>query len=425
MSSDNQDEKHVKTKQEEEAEMSAPALDSLHELSSLLEKIEASRPPSPSPATANAGSVLELPLSQQEKDKGTVLKMKCHLYRLQEDSIEWSAIGNDFIEIRHIDEADQYYFCMPRKQDGAKFDLYHPVSAQEMQYHADSEGSWIWTANDFSGDKPVALTYAVKFKTVQQAEHFKKKHDEYSVLNHQKQQEQRVRAQSLHEEKQKADKSHPTKYGWPLVTKEDLQSMLANEIVNAVADDTWTERYKSDKIVVWTRLFENTGNIQVKAQAVVRGHTPEKIFNLIYDLKRNSSWGNTWKTLESLENLDENNECIYMVLNTPFGVSYRDFIQFRSYYVNDDKSLYMIGLRNGSHPSKPEQYGMVRGETLGVNGYIFRSIDDGSGKPATRVTLTTAVDVKGYVPKALFNWICARNPKTWSTDIQIACDKYA
>jgi hypothetical protein len=171
--------------------------------------------------------------------------------------------------------------------------------------------------------------------------------------------------------------------------------------------------------------FGDTGLLQMKAQVILRGYTPQLVFNLIYDLKKNLTWGSTWKTLEAIEQINALNEAIYLVINTPFGVSYRDFVQFRGYHISDDKRLFVMCLKNGIHPNKPEQYGMVRGETLGIGGYIFRRIDDGTdGVPVTRVTNVAAVDPKGYIPKSIVNWLCARNPKSWDSALRAACKQH-
>merc|ERR1711948_154595 len=73
--------------------------------------------------------------------------------------------------------------------------------------------------------------------------------------------------------------------------------------------------------------------------------------------------------------------------------------------------------RSMEHPSKPEQPGLVRLESI-ITGYVFHKPPNSS---TTRIFVALMVDPRGYVPKWIVNHMASKKAQDWCTALYRAC----
>lgn len=66
-----------------------------------------------------------------------------------------------------------------------------------------------------------------------------------------------------------------------------------------------------------------------------------------------------------------------------------------------------------SHPHHPNK---IRGETI-VAGYLITNL----GKTSCELQLISMVDIKGAVPKVIYNMVASKAPKSWIENLQNYC----
>nr|CAG4642549.1 EOG090X078K [Evadne anonyx] len=113
-----------------------------------------------------------------EEDEDALFSDRSFLYRYDQETKEWKEKGRGDMKILKHKTSGRVRLLMRREQV-LKICCNHYISPQlSLQPLQTSERSWTWTARDFSEGELVQETLALKFKTKDQAQKFKKVFDE-------------------------------------------------------------------------------------------------------------------------------------------------------------------------------------------------------------------------------------------------------
>jgi len=119
-----------------------------------------------------------------------------------------------------------------------------------------------------------------------------------------------------------------------------------------------------------------------------------------FDFFRDESKAKSWDAdlLESVphEKIDEDTTIYYLLYNTPFPITKREFVVVRHHKKYSDGS-FLIANFSINHPSFKENSNAVRGATI-ISGWSLKP-DNGQ----TRVTRITRLDPKGSIPAWVVN----------------------
>ena len=147
----------------------------------------------------------------------------------------------------------------------------------------------------------------------------------------------------------------------------------------------------------------------------------EPLFKLIIDCDARMDWDKIVKKFEVYEKLDDISDVIYCVIKTPPTFSNRDYVQYRHFMHNKrnkemiekynlftrEHEYYVLYLKSVEIPELPPVKGLVRADTL-ITGYLIEQI----GRDVM-FTMVLQTDVKGYIPKSIFNRVSTRVPGMW------------
>ena len=146
-----------------------------------------------------------------------------------------------------------------------------------------------------------------------------------------------------------------------------------------------------------------------------------QLFTLIINCEERKKWDKIIKDLYITEKLDDYSDIIYCVIKTPPGFSDRDYVQYR-YYLNNKKNAdliekynlpiceneyYILYLKSVIKEDIPHVKNLVRAETI-ITGYMIEQ--DGED---IKFTMVLQTDVKGNIPKSIFNRVSTRVPGMW------------
>ena len=76
----------------------------------------------------------------------------------------------------------------------------------------------------------------------------------------------------------------------------------------------------------------------------------------------------------------------------------------------------MIQFKSIELPEFPPNRNKIRGETI-VSGYLITALD----KNSCQLELISMVDIKGDVPKFLYNLVATKAPKSWIENLKNYC----
>lgn len=205
-----------------------------------------------------------------------------------------------------------------------------------------------------------------------------------------------------------------TRQAFPLIVEEDLSNLLAQEMIDE--KDGWKIALQDDgrNLKVYMRAARD-GIKVVLAQVTLPGLSAEHVFDSIVSIPQLLEWDGTFQTITMVEQLDPLNEVVYLVADNPpppFSrlVDQRDFVIFRHAEIDRKKGVYLHVLRNGESDRCPPKLPYVRGELVGVIGYVIRDLP-GVG---CKLTLSTASDLKGSIPQYAVNFVAKRTPIKWT-----------
>jgi hypothetical protein len=151
--------------------------------------------------------------------------------------------------------------------------------------------------------------------------------------------------------------------------------------------------------------------VLVRAYATIKNVSIENVFYHIVDPTMRPSWDTNFSSFSLLP--AQEGEVLYCTLNAPFGVTPRDFLQYRRCIVED--GVVTIIMRSATHVQKPPAPGFIRAETY-ISGYVMRQ----SGED-TQLFLMTQTDIKGLIPKWIVNSMAAKAPAQWIENLERSC----
>lgn len=161
--------------------------------------------------------------------------------------------------------------------------------------------------------------------------------------------------------------------------------------------------------------------VLVKVFAKLKDVDLETLVQLIIDCDARKEWDKIVKELSVYEKINEFSDIIYCVIKTPPGFSNRDYVQYRHFLHNKRNSdliekfglfqrendYYVLYLKSVEIPEIPPIKGLVRADTI-ITGYLIEK--EGNDVNFTMVLQT---DVKGFIPKSIFNRVSTRVPGMW------------
>lgn len=213
--------------------------------------------------------------------------------------------------------------------------------------------------------------------------------------------------------------------GWPLMVEEDTAVLMEAEEEVTSRDESWTPVLEDPgrELTVYMRATDGPAKI-VLATARMDCRA-ERVHKVISDIPILREWDGSWEDVQSRSRIDANNEVCWFSADTPpppfsYTIGQRDFVMFRMLSEHPGRGLYCTILRNGAHPAAAVNDRFIRGEALGVVGFIVRRLTPTS----CQVTFTTAVDLKGRIPHWLVSFVAKRTPTKWVDRVKAATEKY-
>ena len=157
-------------------------------------------------------------------------------------------------------------------------------------------------------------------------------------------------------------------------------------------------------------------SVLVRAYATIPGVTIENVFYNIFNPTRRQTWDTNFANIELLPKTDSYEcEVLYCVLQSPFGVTPRDFLQYRKAEAASPKCLTIL-MRSAEHELKPVIHGCIRAESH-ISGYVIRETPTGAS-----LFIMSQTDVKGLIPKWIVNMMAAKAPAQWVNNLMRSCE---
>ena len=167
-------------------------------------------------------------------------------------------------------------------------------------------------------------------------------------------------------------------------------------------------------------------SVLIRAYATLPSISIESVFYNIFDPIQRQSWDTNFAQIEVLPKIDQDDcEVLYCVLQSPFGVTPRDFLQFRKATQIDrsqepglpSQRCLTILMRSAEHEQKPLLPGFIRAESY-ISGYVIRENDEGG----CNLFIMSQTDVKGLIPKWIVNMMASKAPAQWVNNLMKACN---
>lgn len=192
----------------------------------------------------------------------------------------------------------------------------------------------------------------------------------------------------------------------------EFKTMLEN-------DDGW--KLKRDKYGTKV-MFKNADNeeiLQLKLKTTaLKDFDPAVIHDVIQDPAFRSEWDKTMNSQHVVEQVDENTEIGYYAVNMPFMLTNRDWVNYRSWWFDEEKGLYIIVNHSVKHEKEPELKGFRRANSL-KSGYIIEKTEEGS-----ILRYFTWNGWNGNIPVWCVNTAAKSMLKSVVDDLIKACQKY-
>jgi len=134
----------------------------------------------------------------------------------------------------------------------------------------------------------------------------------------------------------------------------------------------------------------------VKMWATLKDIPAALVYDVLHDPDYRKDWDNNMAEGYNIAILDAHNDVGYYAGKSPFfALSGRDFCNQRSWYVNPDKTEFIIMNHSVLHKDCPEKKGFVRAWSHRT-GYIVR-VDPNDSKSSI-LFYSTQTDMKGSIP---------------------------
>jgi len=209
---------------------------------------------------------------------------------------------------------------------------------------------------------------------------------------------------------------YPEKY--ELATKQNFDDFRA-----AVDSDTnWNVVLDKPDIKVWDQAVPNEAINNVKMWAHLKDIPASVVYDVIHDPDYRLEWDNNMAEGYNIEQLDPYNDVGYYAGKSPFFiVSGRDFCNERSWWVNKDKTEYIIINHSVLHPKCPEKKGFVRAWSHRT-GYVIRV--DPNDPNSTILYYMTRTDMKGTIPIWIVNTVMKTFAPNLIDNLKKVCPGY-
>jgi hypothetical protein len=185
----------------------------------------------------------------------------------------------------------------------------------------------------------------------------------------------------------------------------------------------WETTVSRPNIKVLRYIHSNEANhtgpnppVLVRAYASIPKVTMANVFYHIVDTDLRPKWDQNFAKFSLVPHPHEEEcEILYCTINAPFGVTPRDFLQYRKSIV--EGSVVTIMMRSAIHDEKPPVHGYIRAESL-ISGYVIRQ----KGEDC-ELFLMSQTDIKGLIPKWMVNIAAAKAPAQWIDNLIRSCTR--
>ena len=163
---------------------------------------------------------------------------------------------------------------------------------------------------------------------------------------------------------------------YPISTKEEFMEFIG--FFDETEKDGWKQQFKDDHTLVDIRNAENTAEIQIRLKTDSLKHIPaQEIYECIHDPDYRKTWDDRMIEGFLIEQFDECNDIGYYSVHMPFIISNRDWVNRRSWYVNPDKTKFVIFNFSRPHKLVPPKNGFVRATSYKA-GYYMETTEKGT-----------------------------------------------
>lgn len=125
-------------------------------------------------------------VSTGEEGEQDVFKANCRLYRFKKSETQWVERGRGEGRVLQHQETGKLRIILRESKTGKLRLNHYIVPSMELTANAGSDRAWTWAARDFSdgcGSEGEDHSFAIRFKTCELAESFKKTWDAASEVN--------------------------------------------------------------------------------------------------------------------------------------------------------------------------------------------------------------------------------------------------
>jgi hypothetical protein len=189
-----------------------------------------------------------------------------------------------------------------------------------------------------------------------------------------------------------------------LATKEDFDKLRAF----ADLKDGWSSAYDKPDVKVWDRAAEGSSINLVKLWAKIKGVPASVLYDVLHDPDYRKTWDENMVEGFCLQQLDSFNDVGYYCAKSPFfAIQGRDFCNARSWFVNPEKTEYLIMNHSVPHEKCPDKKGYTRAISF-LTGYVVRV--DADDANSSQLVYVTRADPKGWIP----GWAMNQATKTFA-----------
>ncbi|EDR24305.1 phosphatidylcholine transfer protein, putative [Entamoeba dispar SAW760] len=172
-------------------------------------------------------------------------------------------------------------------------------------------------------------------------------------------------------------------------------------------DEGWKVKQDKNGTKVLFRDAENEEILQVKLKTMALHDIPaEVLHDVVQDPAYRTEWDTSMKSERLIEQIDENTEIGYYSVKMPFTIKNRDWVNMRSWWFNEDKSLFIIINHSVEHEKAPVEKDFIRAKSL-KTGYIIEKTPDG-----TKLSFFSWNAWNGWIP----HWCVNKATKTMVAD---------
>jgi len=187
----------------------------------------------------------------------------------------------------------------------------------------------------------------------------------------------------------------------------------------------WENYVDTPDIAVWKKWDEGTGIYRLKLIARI-AFPVDVVEKVMFDHTLRMTWDRVIKEIKEL-NSDADKSLLYISVNVPMGLSYRDFVHLRGSRVMpskiDPSKKAKVIVDVSVDETVPERADHVRAHTI-LSGGLFEPIAVAENREGCLYHMVSEVDIKGDVPKSLVNLVLAKSTLDWIDSLSKACDLF-